>query len=296
MAQVASGGFEMRVTTASHGGRWGAAGSAMLLAALLAAADRGSVDVHAQGRGATGRAPATRAFSSIPEMTGVWSNAAEGRCVPNGRNCPFKVEELPLNARAVAHWQVFDEPLEPKYDCVPATSPGIIQDPYMSEIQQLPDRVIIRYEKDDVTRTAWLDGRQPKANEYSWQGHSVARYEGNALIVETTHFLYDPGGLDDQGGLASSHKKRVVERYWREGDILHAEITTEDPLFLAEPVKFETVWKLAPRGTKLATFDCDPEQASHPLRFMPKKYPDGRATIPDVSVGPPAYRGLGEEK
>ena len=142
-----------------------------------------------------------------------------------------------------------------------------------------------------------MDGRARTTNEgYTWQGQSVARYEGNTLIVETTQFLFDPGGLDDQGGLASSHKKKVVERYWREGDILHARVTTEDPLFLTAPVTFETVWRLAPKGIKLATFECDPEQASRPLKFMPKKYPDGPAKIPDISVGPPLYKGLGESK
>lgn len=260
------------------------------LALLVSAAAASSAGATAQSR------PAGRGSASVPEMSAVWDNQTQGRCVPNGRNCPFKVEELPLNARAVAHWLVFDEPIEPKYDCVAATSPGILQDPYRMEIQQLPDRVLLHYEKDDVTRTAWMDGRLPKASEYTWQGHSVGRYDNGALIVDTTHFLYDPGGLDDQGGLASSHKKRVTERYWMEADILHAEVTTEDPLFLTEPVTFSTVWKRAPRTAKLERFECDPEEASHPLRFMPPKYPAGRAKIPDVTVGAPEYRGLGEQK
>jgi hypothetical protein len=266
-----------------------------LLAASVAATI-GAVPAQTQGRGAPRTAPAPRASSSVPELSAVWDNSTEGRCTPNGRNCPFKVDELPLNARAVAHWEIFDEPIEPKYDCVEATSPGIIQDPYRMEIRQLPDRVLIHYEKDDVVRTAWMDQRKPKPSEYTWQGLSTARYEGNVLVVDTAHFLYDPGGLDDQGGLASSHKKHVVERYWAEGDILRADVTTEDPLFLTEPVTFSTVWKRAPRNVKLEIFACDPDQASHPLRFMPPKYPAGRAQIKDVTVGPPLYRGLGEEK
>ena len=40
-------------------------------------------------------AQARPASSSIPELTGVWNNQTEGRCTPNGRTCPFKVEELP---------------------------------------------------------------------------------------------------------------------------------------------------------------------------------------------------------
>src|SRR6476469_2667217 len=129
--------------------------------------------------------------------------------------------------------------------------------------------------------------------EYTWQGHSTARYEGDALIVETTQFLYDPGGLDDQGGLASSTQKRVVERYWREGDLLRAEVTTEDPIFLVEPVTFKTVWTLARKGKDMGTFTCDPEEARHPLQFFVGKFPPGRARIPNIRSGPPDYEGVG---
>ena len=68
------------------------------LALLVSAAAASSAGATAQSR------PAGRGSASVPEMSAVWDNQTQGRCVPNGRNCPFKVEELPLNARAVAHW------------------------------------------------------------------------------------------------------------------------------------------------------------------------------------------------
>ena len=248
------------------------------------------------GRGAPPRTSGPGAAPAAPNLSGIWTNATPGRCTPNGKTCPFKIDELPLNARAVAHWQVFDEPMEPKYDCVAATSPGIIQDPYMSEIKQQKDRVLFFYEKDDVVRTAWLDGRKPKVNEYSWQGFSTAKYDGRYLIVDTTHFLYDPGGLDDQGGLASSSQKHVVEKYWRDGNVLRAEVTTTDPIFLVEPVTFATLWGVGRRGTEMGTFTCDPEEARHPLQFFVGKFPPGRAKIPDIKAGPPDYETVGGAK
>ena len=55
---------------------------------------------------------------------------------------------------------------------------------------------------------------------YDWgiQGFSVGHYEGDALIVDTDHFVFDITGFDDYNGIPSSQLKKVHERYWREGD------------------------------------------------------------------------------
>ena len=167
---------------------------------------------------------------------------------------------------------MFDEALAQKYDCVPATPPALQYDPYMMEVVQWPDRVLFRYEKDDVLRTVWLDGRQPDAQDYAVQGFSVGRYEDGALLVETTHFVFDVTGFDDYNGIPSSQLKRVAERYWREGEALKVTVTVEDPLFLREPASYTTQWLPAPDGYRLQPYDCDPEEARHPVKFMVPKY------------------------
>jgi hypothetical protein len=210
-----------------------------------------------------------------PDVWGTWNPM--GRCFPNGQDCPWVLEDIPLNERAVAHRNTFDETIAPKYDCVEATAPGIIADPYMMTIERQADRVAIRYEKDDVARTAWLDGRKPPVNGYTWQGFSTARLEPAALIIETTNFLYDPTGLDDMAGLPSSTRKKVVERYTRDGDMLRATVSTEDSLFLVEPAVFNTQWRAAGKGVPMETFACDADEARQPLQFLPPKYRQTRA-------------------
>ena len=59
------------------------------------------------------------------------------------------------------------------------------------EVVQWPDRVLLRYEKDDQLRTVWMDGREPSVKDYGLQGLSVGKYDGDALIVTTTHFLFE---------------------------------------------------------------------------------------------------------
>ena len=183
--------------------------------------------------------------------------------------------------------QAFDEVLGPKYDCVPATMPSLIIDPYNFRLEQHADRIVMTYEKDDIVRTIWLSGGpEPSVYDVYWQGLSVGRYEDDVLVVETTRFPFDPTGLDDMYNVPSSTQKKVVERYWREGDVLKADIVTEDPLFLARPVQFGFEWERSDRALELP-YACDPELAKRPLRYIPSKYQDpGWVALPAVPSTP----------
>jgi hypothetical protein len=219
---------------------------------------------------AQSRAPASNA---IPDLAGVWDGGGRARPV-NGENVPWtRGKNFPeLNERALAYQKVFDEALSPKYDCQPASSPAIQYDPYFMEVVQWPDRVLFRYEKDDQLRTVWLDGRKPTSVDYGLQGFSVGRYDGNALVVDTDHFVFDITGFDDYNGIPSSSQKRIHERYWREGEELRVTVTVEDPMFLKKPTSYTTRWLPAPKGYTLSAFECDPESSRAMIKFLPPKY------------------------
>jgi hypothetical protein len=108
--------------------------------------------------------------------------------------------------------------------------------------------------------------------DYSLQGFSVGRYEGDALIVETDHFLFDITGFDDYNGIPSSQMKKVTEKYWREGPELRGTVTVEDPMFLRQPASYTTRWLPARPGIELAPWDCDPETSRAPVKMMVPKY------------------------
>ena len=212
--------------------------------------------------------------SHIPDLAGTWNGGFNARPV-NGETVPWGEDNFPkLNARALAYQEVWEEIIAPKYDCQPASSPAIQYDPYHMEVVQWPDRVLFRYEKDDQLRTVWLDGREPTATDFGIQGFSVGHYEDNALIVTTTHFVFDVAGFDDYNGIPSSSQKIVRERYWMEGENLHMTLEVEDPMFLLEPTSYTTRWLPAAPGYKLAAYDCDPESSRASVRFFPSKYAD----------------------
>ena len=244
----------------------GAGPLAGVLIALLAGAVATGLPVRAQ------EAPA-----GLPDLAGIFTGR---QCVTGeGEVCPELSRagsETMLTARARAFTEAFDELAAPKYDCAPATLPGLFGDPYAWEVTQLADRVTFAYEKDDIVRTVWLEGHghsEPGVGAFFTHGHSTGRYEDDRLVVETTRFTFDPAGIaGDFLSAPSSTQKRLVERYWREGEGLRMDLTVEDPIFLLRPITYVMAWR--PNGRPLSLpWGCDPEAAQRNLRLLPTKYP-----------------------
>jgi hypothetical protein len=226
------------------------------------------------------------------DLNGAWSvnrlseNRDLGPCLTHdSRNlprlgCRFNVEKLNLTARAKAWMQFTDEAFEGKFFCIPEPIPSMLTRNLPQRIEQRRDRVVITYDQRHhiVTRTAWTDGRSfPDWDEVAYFGHSIARYEGSELVVETRNFTFDPSGIDTQSQVPSSWQKRLVERYSRIGpDKLKMVLTIEDPVFLKTPYTetFEMVRAEAREDAQFDWYPCDYEDASLPLKTLPPKYPD----------------------
>ena len=227
--------------------------------AMLAAAGDFRTTVRAQ---APARAPqASAAAAKPPNLNGIWT-----------RTRSETPKELPLNKRGLALRDAIDESLTPIYDCVPETVPHILGDPYNFSFEQQNDRVIQRFEKDAVVRTFWLEGhghRGPSNSDYGIHGYSMAHYEGDTLVVVTTKYTFEVGGIEDKVPMASSSTlKKVTERYSRKGDQLIADVTMEDKLMLTAPVKF--YYEFKPTKEALVEWpDCDPDEARLPFNYIP---------------------------
>ncbi|HWK54505.1 MAG TPA: hypothetical protein VNR18_09050 [Hyphomicrobiales bacterium] len=222
-----------------------------------------------------GAQSALAANATVPDLSGVWQ---WGQCVDgSGFNCMLLEEDdSRLTGRALAYRDAIDEIAQPKYDCAPMSIPHMWTDPYSHQIEQLDDRVILTYGKDDVVRTVWLEGHghpKPAPNEYYVFGHSVGHYEDGALVVETTHFTFDPQGLNADFRLASSTQKKVTERYTREGDNLVLEVSTIDTFFLKEPWVYKVRSRPDPEPLALP-WGCDLEGARQGLQLLPPQYPN----------------------
>jgi hypothetical protein len=91
-----------------------------------------------------------------------------------------------------------------------------------------------------------IDGRKhdpAKAQDVFFWGHSVGRWEGDSLVVDSIAFN-DLTWLD-KGGYFHSDQMHVLEKFTRQGNTLRYEVTVEDPAVLAEP------WVMTPRVLRL---------------------------------------------
>jgi cyclase len=85
-----------------------------------------------------------------------------------------------------------------------------------------------------IDRVVWMDGRPhpPASALHTFQGFSTGRWEGDTLVVETTHMK--PGWLR-RNGTTTSERARMTEYYQRFDEYLLVTTIIDDPVYLSEP-------------------------------------------------------------
>lgn len=146
-------------------------------------------------------------------------------------------------------------------DCVPIGLPATTFYPVATTITVQKDRVIIRTDWMDTIRTVYLDGRMhPPASQKFLHGHSVGRWEGKTLVVETTNFTEHPMGLSMS--VPSSDRKKLIERFTLDADgksLIYAG-TIEDPKYLTQTAEWTGRLQYRP-GMPLSNQKCNVEVA-----------------------------------
>src|SRR5438445_4006145 len=105
------------------------------------------------------------------------------------------------------------------------------------QIVQTPDHVVILNEMVHDTRVIRMNAQHLPPSMRRWMGDSVARWEGDTLVVDTTNFTEK---TRFRGATADLH---VVERFSRLGDkSLLYRFTVEDPATWTRPWTGAYVW------------------------------------------------------
>jgi hypothetical protein len=116
------------------------------------------------------------------------------------------------------------------------------------EVRQNDAGIEIRYAEWDGRRTIHMDdGSRPASQPASPMGYSVGRYEGDALVVETSAVTANLLGIFP-AWFKHGDQLRAVERYTRtaDGSRLELTVTIEDPQSLRQPLQFRKAWAWAP--------------------------------------------------
>lgn len=117
----------------------------------------------------------------------------------------------------------------------------------LTKFIQIPAELVILMEGSSTGfRQIFMDGRpHPDNGEQTWMGHSIGRWIGDTLEIDTVGF-HDRGWIDATGK-PQTDQLHVIERM-RRPDLgtLEIEITVDDPGAYEHPWKLRRRLKLAP--------------------------------------------------
>jgi len=191
------------------------------------------------------KGPLPRAATGKPDLSGVWNANIDDNPAPP-----------PLLPWAEKEWkqrQASDFKDLPSSVCLP--NDPAWSSPILQKIVQTPTLIVMLNEGVPGYRQIFLDGRpHPKNPDPTWQGHSVGRWDGDTLVVDTVGFNDKSWLLPE--GLPHTDQMHIIERY-RRVDLANMtrEVTVIDPGAFTKPLERRIAWQLAP-GEELLESIC----------------------------------------
>ena len=104
-------------------------------------------------------------------------------------------------------------------------------------------------------RKIYMDGRDhpPAYAAHTWQGFSTGHWEGDTLVVKTTHLK---AGWIRRNGLLTSDAVTMEDRFIRHGDLLTHISMVWDPNYMTEPVIKTNGFRLG-LANRLDPYPCE---------------------------------------
>jgi hypothetical protein len=167
---------------------------------------------------------------------------------------------LKLTARAIEEVRSYDPAAEllRENTCTAPSVPFYMQAPFPMEIYHGRDLIVFKMEYYDLFRVVFLDGRPhpPADAPLSKSGHSVGRWEGDTLVVDTTHIA--PGTFMNNG-FTHSGRIRMTERFRLspDGQTLWLTQLYDDPETFEGRAARYMAWTKR-EGEFVYPYDCDP--------------------------------------
>ena len=182
---------------------------------------------------------------------GAVGSVPPGMGVVEGGAIPYKPEMVAKKKENQEKWLERD----PEIKCY---LPGVPRANYMPQPFQLlqsPSAIFFAYQYAGAVRNVYLKDPGPAPVD-SWMGQSVARWEGDTLVIDVTGF--NDSTWFDRAGNFHSDKLHVVERYTRTApDALTYEATIEDPQTFTRPWKISMpLYRRLEKNAQLMDFKC----------------------------------------
>jgi hypothetical protein len=241
------------ITVTGHPARDAARKS--LLPTLIKKGDATLFDRKGELARLTSAGPAAPGSEGNFELEGVWVTLLAVKIEEQ-----MDPEKLSLTPKGKAAYKHFDEKKNlPGANCVPYPAPVFMSTPDLKRITKGDGVILIDGEFDGARRTVYMNAASHDGAKDSVQGHSLGRWDGKSLVIDTTHFA--DNAMGNAYGLPSGPRKHLLERLTPDGKgalTYHFELS--DPDFLAAPVMGDVQWVYRPNAT-YAPLKCDLENA-----------------------------------
>jgi len=127
---------------------------------------------------------------------------------------PGQFAGLRLTDRALNEAENYDPNAmqNPDTACIPPSVAFYMQAPFPMAIDEGRDLIVFRMEYYDLVRVIYLDGRDhpPVDHPHTKSGHSVGHWDGDTLVVDTTHIA---AGTFMNNGFDHSENMHITERF-----------------------------------------------------------------------------------
>ena len=245
--------------------------------------------------------------SAQVDLSGNWRAISAGG---GGQDFPVDFAGVPVNTqgRAAALSYNAERLEELQQQCQPYLAHYLVTTPVGGiDFEPIRDPVsgtVIAWQiggtVDRPPMTIWMDGRRdPPLAEHTSSGFSTGTWQGDTLIVTTTH-LND--GLLTHNGVPSSNQTTLTLFFTRHGDLLSATGVIRDPVYLEAPWVVAQVFRTDTNGpafeSDVILGHCMPENVIsglsdgyHSISYLPGQNPDLRYMWDHYGIPPDAALG-----
>ena len=223
-------------------------------------------------------APAPRTRDGKPDFSGVWeadgyTRGTEGTGVGPPKTVFFDLSNALGGRPPYQPWAgtLYDRRKDdqakdnPDARCLPLGPLQMLAHPLPKKILQQAGLLVLLHERNMEFRQIYIDGRPaPNDPNPSWYGYSTARWDGDALVVDTTG-LRD-GLWADFNGSPLTEQAKIRERFRRPNfGTLLVDVTVDDPKAYTKPFTVAVNNHLA-LDTDLLEYAClENEKDAHRL-------------------------------
>ena len=192
-----------------------------------------------------------------PALTGMWTLDQadfEKRETP-----PFTAEAKRLVAAQQAEIEAGKVINAAQLKCLPPGTPSMMLGEFALELLETPGRVTIISEMSPLVRTVYLNRTGPSEGlEPMWNGYSVGKRDGDALVVHTDHFNDRPAPIGF-GGTVHTSATAMTERFElsADGRTMTIRTTLTDPRLLAAPYTLVRHYTRLPEDAELWEYVCE---------------------------------------